>query len=157
MPVRLLGASLAGRKSINRKNPVAPGLMQTPFMGGISVEQQTRMSQATPAKRLGQPEEVADAVLYLCSDRATYVNGAIRTSDYVSGRVSLHLKLDICWQSALMGHGTRLETHFGPWIIVIFVIRVGTDKERQFDAIETALVVNHLGTFALTQKKRSRI
>jgi NAD(P)-dependent dehydrogenase (short-subunit alcohol dehydrogenase family) len=64
-----------------RVNAVAPGTIATPMVlerpfpgGGEPVG-------PPPTRRMGQPEEVAEAVVWLCSDAASYVNGACITVD----------------------------------------------------------------------------
>ena len=61
-----------------RVNAVMPGPIDTPMMDGIK-EQVPNVDQQfvsmVPAKRIGQPEEVAEAVVWLCSDAASYVTG----------------------------------------------------------------------------------
>src|SRR6516225_7172794 len=66
-----------GRNGI-RINAVCPAPIYTPMMGRIAqvrpdVEQ--RMARAEPLKRLGEPEEIGEAVAWLCSDHASYVTG----------------------------------------------------------------------------------
>ena len=58
-------------------NAVAPGLIETDFIGGASKE----IVQAIPARRIGTPEEVAACVRFLTSDEASYVTGAVLTVD----------------------------------------------------------------------------
>lgn len=57
-----------------RCNGIAPGLMETALFAN-DPGSLTRMAQLNPAKRAGQPEEVANVALFLCSDLASYVNG----------------------------------------------------------------------------------
>ncbi|KAK9893386.1 NAD(P)-binding protein [Cystobasidium minutum MCA 4210] len=64
-----------------RCNAVAPGAMDTPLLLGASQEFRDKMLAAVPQARFGEPEEVADVALWLCSNRATYVNGAIINVD----------------------------------------------------------------------------
>ncbi len=43
---------------------------------GISVEEYTRRSEsAIPMKRFGRPDEIGDAIAFLCSERASYITG----------------------------------------------------------------------------------
>ena len=63
-----------------RVNDVCPGMIQTPMSDKMIAEGQgpelDKMLQTlVPMKRLGRPEEIADAVLWLCSDKASYVTG----------------------------------------------------------------------------------
>jgi NAD(P)-dependent dehydrogenase (short-subunit alcohol dehydrogenase family) len=63
-----------------RVNDVCPGMIQTPMSDKMIAEGQgpelDKMLQTfVPMKRLGRPEEIADAVLWLCSDMASYVTG----------------------------------------------------------------------------------
>ena len=63
-----------------RVNDVCPGMIQTPMSDRMIAEGQgpalDRMLQTSvPMKRLGRADEIADAVLWLCSDRASYVTG----------------------------------------------------------------------------------
>jgi 3-oxoacyl-[acyl-carrier protein] reductase len=57
-------------------NVVAPGFVVTPMTDALSEQQKTRISGAIPLGRLGQPDDVAPAVVYLASDEASWVTGA---------------------------------------------------------------------------------
>ena len=54
-------------------NAVAPGLIESPAIAAAVTPETVR--QIVPARRLGQAEEVADLVAFLCSDRAAYITG----------------------------------------------------------------------------------
>jgi 3-oxoacyl-[acyl-carrier protein] reductase len=56
-------------------NCVAPGFIETPMTDGLTEQQKERFLQNLPAGRLGQPAEIAAAVLYLASAEAAYVTG----------------------------------------------------------------------------------
>jgi NAD(P)-dependent dehydrogenase (short-subunit alcohol dehydrogenase family) len=63
-----------------RINAVCPGFISTPMLerGGIEAGSAglEMIKNLHPAKRLGTPEEIAEAVLWLCSDAASFVTGA---------------------------------------------------------------------------------
>ena len=59
-----------------RVNTVSPGTIDTDYHRSFSTEQMlTNVKAATPMGRLGTAEEVADAILYLCSDGARFIQG----------------------------------------------------------------------------------
>ncbi|MCB2128738.1 MAG: 3-oxoacyl-[acyl-carrier-protein] reductase [Rhodobacteraceae bacterium] len=57
-------------------NCVAPGFIATPMTDKLNDDQKARISERIPAGRMGTPEEIAAAVLYLASNEAGYVTGA---------------------------------------------------------------------------------
>jgi len=59
-----------------RVNVVAPGVISTGEMGDLSPEQRGRYAYLSALGRLGRPEEVANAVLFLASDLASFITGA---------------------------------------------------------------------------------
>ena len=60
-----------------RVNAVAPGFIATPILGTIPDKVITEMEHRVPLRRLGKPEEIANAYAFLASDEASYINGAV--------------------------------------------------------------------------------
>jgi 3-oxoacyl-[acyl-carrier protein] reductase len=69
-------SSELGRVGI-RVNAVAPGMIATDMGQQIRDEKKDEMLIGTAIKRLGTPEEIANMVVYLLSERATYMTGQI--------------------------------------------------------------------------------
>lgn len=69
-----------GRKGIN-VNVVAPGVIQTEMTAGVPEKVLEMMRERTPLGRLGTPRDVANAYLFLASDEADYINGAVLSVD----------------------------------------------------------------------------
>jgi NAD(P)-dependent dehydrogenase (short-subunit alcohol dehydrogenase family) len=65
-----------GHKGI-RANALCPGLILTEIMGASGAAHFPEMLEKAALKRAGQPHEVAEVAAFLCSDRASYVSGAI--------------------------------------------------------------------------------
>ncbi len=89
-----------------RSNAICPGYIRTPMTAGLSdptlKEVADRIVQAHPLGRLGEPEEIAAAALFLCSDDASFVNGASLTVDggFTAGkRVGLNVETINTFQS----------------------------------------------------------
>jgi len=67
-------------------NVVAPGFIRTPQLEGSLGEMRlAALAQQVPVRRIGRPEEIAAAVMFLVSDDASYVNGAV--IDVNGGRI----------------------------------------------------------------------
>ena len=60
---------------------VLPGAILTPLWNGAPEENRRRYAQMVPAKRLGTGEDVANAVLFLASDEASFITGTALTVD----------------------------------------------------------------------------
>jgi 3-oxoacyl-[acyl-carrier protein] reductase len=58
-------------------NVVAPGAIDTPMLAAHTEERKAGMTNATPLKRLGRPEEIAAAIAYLASEDAGFITGAV--------------------------------------------------------------------------------
>jgi 3-oxoacyl-[acyl-carrier protein] reductase len=64
-----------------RANVVAPGYVKTQLTDVLPAEATAAMLQATPLGRLGEPEDVAGAVRFLCSDAAAFITGEVLLVD----------------------------------------------------------------------------
>ena len=60
---------------------VLPGAILTPAWEGAPADQEVRYAQMVPAKRLGTPADVANAVLFLASEEASFITGTALTVD----------------------------------------------------------------------------
>ena len=70
------GALKWARENI-RVNAVCPGVIETPMTDAVAKNPEIRkvMEAMTPLGRMGQAEEIAGAVLWLCSDAASFITG----------------------------------------------------------------------------------
>ena len=66
-----------------RVNTIAPGAIDTPM--AASVKQDSKVLEATlsgvPLARMGNPEEISNAVLFLASDESSYMTGSVAVVD----------------------------------------------------------------------------
>ena len=69
-----------GPKGI-RVNAVAPGITETDMMKAVPKEVIDPMIARIPLRRLGQPEDIANAFLFLASDEASYITGVVLSVD----------------------------------------------------------------------------
>jgi 2-hydroxycyclohexanecarboxyl-CoA dehydrogenase len=67
-------------------NCVCPGPTDTPLMAAVPDKVKEGLTKAIPFRRLGKPQEVADAILFFASDRAAYVTGQVLS---VSGGLTM--------------------------------------------------------------------
>jgi len=88
------GGLIAFTKSLAREvaryqisvNCVCPGPTDTPLMAAVPEKVTEALKKAIPFRRLGKPEEVADAVLFFAGDSASYVTGQVLS---VSGGLTM--------------------------------------------------------------------
>lgn len=76
---KTLGKEL-GRKGFT-VNAIAPGFIRTPMTAAMPNEVLEQMSAKVPVARLGETQDIAHAVMFLASDAAAYVNGAVLSVD----------------------------------------------------------------------------
>ena len=69
-----------GRDNI-RVNAVAPGITRTDMVAALPEEMIKPLIATIPLGRVGEPEDVANAFLYLASDMASYVTGEVLSVD----------------------------------------------------------------------------
>ena len=82
--VRNLSAAVAPYVRINS---VAPGLIDTDMIESLDKKARKTMIETTPLKRIGKPQDIANSVCYLLSDRSDFTTGQTIVSD--GGRVPL--------------------------------------------------------------------
>lgn len=76
---KTLAKEYASRKI--RVNAIAPGFIQSEMTDKIPEKERNAMISTIPLKRLGQPEDIADAALFLASDLASYVTSQVIVVD----------------------------------------------------------------------------
>lgn len=77
----LIGMTKVWSRELGRKgitvNAVAPGFIETDMLSTIPEHLIDQAKEKIPVPRMGQPEDVANAYLFLASDEASYINGAV--------------------------------------------------------------------------------
>lgn len=64
-----------------RVNNVAPGVIRTPMSAGLSDDLYQALANNSALKRLGEPEDVADVAVWLCTEEARFVTGQTILAD----------------------------------------------------------------------------
>ena len=62
-------------------NALAPGYITTAMVDELTEKTQAKILERIPMGRFGTPEDVAEAVIFLCSDGAGYITGQVLTID----------------------------------------------------------------------------
>jgi NAD(P)-dependent dehydrogenase (short-subunit alcohol dehydrogenase family) len=91
-----------GNRNI-RVNALAPGPILTDNLARAGDEAQRQAAMAMPLRRVGQPDEVAGAVVWLCSDEASFISGATLPID--GGKLSGVPPFNVSSDPALFGRG----------------------------------------------------
>ena len=77
----LVGMSKALAQEVGSRgitvNVIAPGFIETPMTDALSEEQRTRLIGGIPLGRMGMPADVAGATVFLASDEAAWITGAV--------------------------------------------------------------------------------
>ena len=86
----IIGMTKTGAKELGKRgitvNAVAPGFIQTPMTEVLGEEYKQEILKLIALQRLGQPQDVANAVAFLASDKAAYISGQVLE---VSGCLSM--------------------------------------------------------------------
>lgn len=73
-------ATEIGRRNIT-VNAVAPGFIETDMTQAVRNAAESKIKDSVPLRRLGKPEDIANAVLFLASEEASYITGHVLTVD----------------------------------------------------------------------------
>ena len=74
-----LAKELASRNI--RVNAIAPGFIETQMTAKLPEEYRDKLKSEIPLGRYGQPEDIANLVLFLSSDQASYITGQVISID----------------------------------------------------------------------------
>ena len=81
----VIGMTKTWGKELARKgytvNAIAPGFIRTAMTNAMPKEVLEQMAAKVPATRLGETEDIANAVLFLASEQASYINGTVISVD----------------------------------------------------------------------------
>ena len=82
MLTKVLAIEIARHKV--RVNAIGPGFIETPMTASMRADEQRKQAivNSVPLGRLGQPEDIANAVSFFCSEASGFVNGQVL---YVAG------------------------------------------------------------------------
>jgi 3-oxoacyl-[acyl-carrier protein] reductase len=81
----VIGMTKTWARELSRKgftaNAVAPGFTMTPMVEAMPAEARKAIEDKVPAGRFGKPADIANACLFLASDEASYISGAVLSVD----------------------------------------------------------------------------
>jgi 3-oxoacyl-[acyl-carrier protein] reductase len=73
--------ALEGARFGVTSNAIAPGLIDTPMLASMNAPARQKLTERIPARRVGDPGDIAAAAAYLCSAEAGYVTGVVLDVD----------------------------------------------------------------------------
>ncbi|MDE5859412.1 MAG: SDR family oxidoreductase, partial [Oscillospiraceae bacterium] len=62
-------------------NCISPGVINTKMNGHLSADIIEELKNETPLERIGTPEDVAEAILFLASEKASFITGQVLSVD----------------------------------------------------------------------------
>jgi 3-oxoacyl-[acyl-carrier protein] reductase len=81
----VIGMTKTWGKELGRKgftiNAVAPGFILTAMTQAMPKEVLDQMVAKIPVSRMGKPDDIANSVLFLCTEEASYINGTVLSVD----------------------------------------------------------------------------
>ena len=77
----LLGLTKVWARELGKKsftvNAIAPGFIQTDILKNMPEDRLKALTAKVPVKRIGSPKDISNSCLFLCSEEASYINGAV--------------------------------------------------------------------------------
>ena len=77
----VIGLTKVWARELGRKNgtvnAIAPGFIETGILKNMPAEHLQALKTKIPVKKIGSPKNISQAVLFLCSEEASYINGAV--------------------------------------------------------------------------------
>jgi 3-oxoacyl-[acyl-carrier protein] reductase len=81
----VVGMTKTWAKELGRKgftvNAIAPGFIETPMTAAMPAEVLKSIAEKVPVQRMGSVDDIANACLFLASEQASYINGAVLSVD----------------------------------------------------------------------------
>lgn len=81
----IVGMSMSAAKELGRRgirvNAIAPGFIQTDMTAVLTNEQKTAAAKSITLGRMGRPEDISNAALFLASDMSSYITGQVISVD----------------------------------------------------------------------------
>ena len=81
----IVGMTLSAAKELGRRgirvNAIAPGFIETDMTAVLTEEQKEQAAKSITLGRMGKPEDIANAALFLASDMGAYITGQVLSVD----------------------------------------------------------------------------